>query len=226
MELTTHLADIAISNPYTIEVLDRFNLDYFCQGSRTLVDACAADGLDVENVVNQIRKAKWDRVSGLGKLAPGIISDIILNYYNDLEEQIIQLREVLTSLSGGCFPHEQSCINTIREYFELLSLMLEHHALSEIPLLGRHKGEVTYSSSLVYCHGHKDARSYLNGLAEEHKSMGTLIFSLRTVTSNYSMKGLQSPLIKLTSILLQQFDRDLTQRLHLENNLLFPKLFN
>ena len=49
-----HLADLVIEQPATAKVLESYGLDYCCKGRRSLQQACAEKGLDLNEVREQL----------------------------------------------------------------------------------------------------------------------------------------------------------------------------
>ncbi|MBK5277686.1 MAG: hemerythrin domain-containing protein, partial [Bacteroidia bacterium] len=60
-------------------------------------------------------------------------------------------------------------------------------------------------------------------MEHEHEAAGDLIKSIRSLTNNYIPPAFACPTYQLTYKMLQEFDNDLMQHIHLENNILFPK---
>ena len=61
-------------------------------------------------------------------------------------------------------------------------------------------------------------------MEHEHEEAGKLIKGIRALTDNYTPPGFACPTYKITYVMLNQFDKDLMQHIHLENNILFPKI--
>ena len=51
------LRSIALEQPATIRVFERFHLDYCCGGNRPLAEACAEKGIAMEDVVAALAEA-------------------------------------------------------------------------------------------------------------------------------------------------------------------------
>jgi regulator of cell morphogenesis and NO signaling len=57
----------------------------------------------------------------------------------------------------------------------------------------------------------------------EHERAGDLIKSISSRTNHYTAPSYACPTFQLTYVMLQEFDNDLLQHIHLENNILFPR---
>ena len=63
----TTLAEIVTDHPDLARELERRSLDYCCGGHRTLADACARDGLDVDATASDARPPPAPRPGALGR---------------------------------------------------------------------------------------------------------------------------------------------------------------
>jgi regulator of cell morphogenesis and NO signaling len=61
-------------------------------------------------------------------------------------------------------------------------------------------------------------------MEDEHEHAGNLIKKIRTLTSNYTPPASACPTYRVTYRRLEEFDQDLMQHIHLENNILFEKV--
>ncbi len=52
---STLVGQLVTERPRRAHVLERYGIDYCCDGKRTLKDACAAKTLDLDEVLNELR---------------------------------------------------------------------------------------------------------------------------------------------------------------------------
>jgi regulator of cell morphogenesis and NO signaling len=217
------LYDMVLFFPHATDTLDKHNLDYFCEGAKPFLTACSENKLDSEIIWSEVLRtnpAKSGVAASWKEWEPGFLSDLILRYYNDLSVKRLSVTEVLDQATRESFRAEKSKLQLISSCFKNLCDELKKHAISEEkaflhPLRSDKNGEGRSSKINVL---------QLDKMEDEHRHLGSLIKSLRHLTGNYTMHQLSSPSVPLAGIVLQAFDKELTQRLHLENNILFPKL--
>jgi regulator of cell morphogenesis and NO signaling len=70
-----------------------------------------------------------------------------------------------------------------------------------------------------------EAVRIINELEEEHTAAGNILKELRVVTKDYAIPDDVCATYVLTYEMLQTLEEDLFQHIHLENNILFPRLF-
>ena len=62
--LTKSLAQIVTRNHRAASVFEKYHLDFCCKGKRTLQQACAETGLNVEEIVTELEMAEHTSSDG------------------------------------------------------------------------------------------------------------------------------------------------------------------
>ena len=73
--LTKTVREIALEQPSSIRVFERFGIDYCCGGRKPLAEACAASQLDVDEVLAALESAT-------GNEAPAIVAMLLRGLFN------------------------------------------------------------------------------------------------------------------------------------------------
>lgn len=220
MDLTTTIYDLVVFYPHAIDILDHHNLDYFCNGAKPFLEACNEKHIDPKVVLEEIQRTESTArqlYPTLERWTPEVLTSLILRHYSDLGQRIPSTKQVLDEALQTISKDERQTFHRIVTCFEHLSEVVAHHASSEEKeLLRILESQPQNNRSSIR----------LTTMEDEHRYIGTLVDTLRSLTSNYDTSGTTSPAVSLAYILLHQFDKELTLRLHLENNILFPKLRN
>lgn len=221
MNLVATVYDVVVFFPHAVEILDRYNVDYYCRGATPFITACRERDIDAAVLWREIVdtapgnsrwKQTWDGC------AADFLSELILDYADVLKTELVMLQEVLNQVLKECSKAEESKISAIHACFTSLCAACRRHTHTEEELLLRPLRNNVEGSV------RPAARAGLEKMEKEHLYLADLIHSLRCLTENYSMQELSSPSVTLVGVMLQELDRTLTHRLHLENNVLFPKL--
>ncbi|MCB9596257.1 MAG: DUF542 domain-containing protein [Sandaracinaceae bacterium] len=81
------LAELATTVPGAVGVLRRHRLDFCCNGARGLVEACAAKGLDMGPIADEIealaRRAEPAQFEGLAALSAAQLADFVVGTYHE-----------------------------------------------------------------------------------------------------------------------------------------------
>lgn len=224
------VADIALSFPQSIEILNRYNLDYCCNGKKHFVEMCTKVNLNPGIIWSEIMEKKEapgaDQRMKFDTWETSLLVDFIIQHHHRyVRESIPQLQELLNKV---CLAHGNDLpeLLEIRNDFEALAQELLNHLPKEedllFPAIKRimSKNDVPSESSPLFA----DLRAPLSLMEHEHEIAGDLVKSIRFLTNKYSAPANACPTFQLTYKLLQEFDNDLIQHIHLENNILFPRV--
>lgn len=216
------VADIALAFPQAIEVLNRHQLDFCCNGKMKFTDACQKARLDSKKVWSEIQATKGASDTGLKfeTWDTGLLIDFIIqNHHSYVRQAIPRIQELLDKV---CTVHgmEQPNLYKVRADFTKLSEELIQHLPKE--------EEVVFPALRNMAEGEKSPfydhiNALISVMEHEHDSAGNLVKSIRQLTNQYTPPSFACPTFQLTYKLLQEFDNDLIQHIHLENNVLFPK---
>ena len=117
-------------------------------------------------------------------------------------------------------------LSKLQETFnELSEELLQHMNKEELILFPEIKkllNEIPISTSFPFLPMNIQAPMAM--MEDEHTHAGDLIKSIRSMTRNYNPPASACPTYKITYKRLEEFDQDLMQHIHLENNVLFNKV--
>jgi regulator of cell morphogenesis and NO signaling len=218
------IGDLTCAFPALSREFERLGIDYCCQGKRSLRDACALRGLNLDEVVAQL-----ERVQGGGpeadQAAP--IHDVIaLTDYIERTHhaftrselaRLAPLAEKVRRVHGERRPE----LIQVERLLQALAQDLELHMFKEEQILFPHIRRLALGIPQTSPFGTLDGP--LQVMHHEHERMGSLLEELAALTDGYrppvdacaSYRALYDGLAALQS--------DLHQHVHLENNMLFPQ---
>jgi len=224
--LEASVADVALQYPHAVEILDRYNLDYCCNGNILFTEACAQRNVIAENVWDEIvgRPASQRATVNFSSWAPVQLLDFIQQHYHPhIRKNIPEIKALLDTI---CSVHGESNITVlaIRDDFEdLVDDLTDHLRREEEEFFPAVRG----FSKRAYHDSPEEAaalQTMMESLEREHRAAGELVRSLRTMSVNYTPPDHACPTFRLGYKLLREFDYDLVQHIHIENNILFPSI--
>jgi regulator of cell morphogenesis and NO signaling len=223
---TATVADLALHFPHAIPVLNKYNLDYCCNGKTPFLKACESSQLDAVQIWREVQQfglvpasehrlrfENWDA---------GLLIDFILQHHHSYVREAIptiqELVDKVCDVHGDDSPH----LLEVREVFQALAEELLQHLPKEEEVLfpAIRKILEAQSPDLTI----QFVQAPMQVMEAEHDRAGELVKRLRQLTANYTAPAEACPTYQMTYTLLKEFDRDLIQHIHLENNLLFPKV--
>jgi regulator of cell morphogenesis and NO signaling len=223
------MADVALTFPGALEILKKYDLDFCCGGKKPFREICQRSGIDAEEVWGEILQARathgadnrmnfnlWD--------LPLLIDFIVQHHHQYVTTSIPQITELLDkvcSVHGGDTP----ALFSIREDFNALALELMAHMPKEedvlFPAIRKIVDQAKANLNVAAAQSH--LKVIIAVMEHEHERAGDLIKSIRSLTENYTPPAYACPTFMMAYVMLKQFDDDLLQHIHVENNVLFPK---
>ncbi len=221
---TATMVDVVLLFPNAIHVLDQNDLDYCCQGKHSFYEACLNAGLQPETIWSEMQLANQTPVIHRMKFenwnAQLLIDFILQHHHAYVREAIPRLQELIDKV---CEVHgtDSPYLLEIRDtFFELAEELLNHLPKEEEILFPAIRKILATGDSSVSTFVQAPVRV----MEHEHDQAGVLVKKLRALTNHYTPPATACPTFQMTYKLLQEFDQDLIQHIHLENNLLFPKV--
>lgn len=222
---TCTVAELALNFPKSINVLNKHNLDYCCHGKTSFIKVCENEDLNPHQIWQEILETNLNQ--GLENRMhfetwePTLLIDFIIQHHHTyVRESIPQIQEMLNKV---CDVHgsDSPYLLSVRENFnELADELLNHMPKEEVVLFPTIR-EILNAGS-------PDALEFVQAplqvMESEHDRAGDLVKTLRNLTQNYTPPAHACPTFQFTYKLLKEFDEDLIQHIHLENNILFPKV--
>jgi regulator of cell morphogenesis and NO signaling len=223
------LGEFVTDNYRNALVFEKYQLDFCCNGKRSLQLACREKGIDEMEVINELASIAPSERScctfnpesaPLSELA-GYIINTHHNYVkNELPRITGQLQKV-ASKHGQRYPK----IVEVAKLFGELKIEFEHHMQKEETILFpriKKLEELGLSGRLVKM-DLPLLKSPIEVMEHEHDHSGAVMEVIRKLTDNYTPPMGACTTYKVALAALETFEMDLHQHVHLENNILFPR---
>lgn len=222
------VADVALRYPHALGILNRHNLDYCCEGNTSFISACEALKVNAENIWEEIQETIPAQETGIRfkDWKTRQLMDFILEHHHRfIRRTIPELRSLLDTV---CAVHGEDNITvlTISDDFDDLVAELKGHLVKEEEVLFPAIRRILEPEANTARKPSLDSniKVLLSAMEQDHHLAGELIKSLRTMTQYYTPPDYACPTYRAAYQLLQDFDNDLVQHIHLENNILFPRV--
>ncbi len=220
------LASIVTAHHQTVPVLEKYNLDFCCKGKRTLAQACEEKGLSIGEILQELEATTTAEASAgsFGDMnAEQLIQHILLRHHFYLKQSMPAILEHITKVAtkhGERFPY---MVQVFELFVQLRNEMNMHLHKEEVILFPRIK-------EVEALHHFQQKRgidlNYIFGpvgvMEAEHDEAGEIMSRIRELTNNYQPPADACTTFKVTLAELKEFEEDLHQHVHLENNILFP----
>jgi regulator of cell morphogenesis and NO signaling len=227
---TQTVREIALEQPTSIRVFERLGIDYCCGGRKPLSEACAARDLQVDTVIAALEKAASSEpaaptVDFTDKTLAALCAHILVTHHEYVRRELPRLAALAAKVvgkHGETHPELPVIEATLARLEEELT---QHLAKEEVVLFPYiEKLEVAIAEGSARPHGcFGTISSPIAMMTQEHDDAGMLLENLRTRSSQYTTPEGACPTYHAFYDGLREFEQDLHQHIHLENNVLFPR---
>jgi regulator of cell morphogenesis and NO signaling len=223
--------ELALEIPEATRIFDKLGIDYCCGGGKSLEEACAAANLSVDEVFDSLdfaeqeaRTKQKDRNWQTEPLAD-LIAHIIATHHKYTREEIVRLGPLfdkVVSVHGKSHPELQH----VRAAFRGLAQELTTHMMKEeavlFPYIVRmEEAVIQREPALPPPFG--SVQNPVAMMMHEHDSAGEELRSMREAGAGFAAPGDACISYQTLYKALADFEKDLHQHIHLENNVLFPR---
>jgi len=232
MTLTTTktVREYAIETPQTIPVFEKLGIDYCCGGNRPLDEACAAANVDLEDVLRSLEMAiaqpspPNERELQSGTLAE-LISYIVRTHHVFVRTRIPEIQELIEKVNTKHGANHAELVK-IRTVFRGLGDELMTHLMKEenilFPYIERMEESVVQREPILPPPFGTVANP-VRMMEHEHDNAGIALKILREASQNFTPPADACTSYRALYTALEEFEKDLHQHIHLENNVLFPQ---
>jgi regulator of cell morphogenesis and NO signaling len=225
----TKVKEIALSNPGARQVLEDAGLDYCCGGGRSLHEACLHADVPAEEILNRLREnSKHVSPDGANwTLAPlgDLIRHIRERHHRYVREAIARVQPLLDKVVAK-YGNNHSELIDIQRLFAAVAREMIMHMQKEEQILFPYIDALEKANS---AHGSVEppffqtVRNPIHAMMKEHDAAGELVKQIRKASSEYTAPADACTSYKALYQDLREFEGDLHQHVHLENNILFPR---
>lgn len=223
------VAELAIAHPGAAHVFNLYHIDYCCGGKRPFREACEKAGVNPDTIIAALQKGETTTNTGTLRYdtwdAPLISQFIVQQHHRYVRECIPMLRELIDKVYAAHGDREPELSELKETFATLADELLAHMEKEEVVLFpGIQRLFAESTIPVEFTPIPMNLGAPMQVMEDEHTHAGDLIKHIRKLTHHYSPPADACPTYRVTYKRLQEFDQDLMQHIHLENNVLFAKV--
>ena len=210
------LADLAIARPGATRVFLKHGLDFCCRGRRPLDEVCSENGLDPNAILSEISNEEAN-AGDLSELATRPVEELVdfieSHYHKRLRAEIPELISMADKVEQ-VHANKPTCPRGLASHLRTIhSAILDHLAKEEQVLFPMIRS------------GYRDrAGAPIRVMEQEHEDHGRNLEFLRKLTHEFSAPPEACATWKALYLRLNRVSCELMEHIHLENNVLFPRV--
>jgi regulator of cell morphogenesis and NO signaling len=226
----TTVREVALTVPSSTRIFEKLKIDYCCGGNQALAEACASAGVVVDNVIELLTEVMPSNSSD-GSIVfqnaslPQLITHILDTHHVFTKSEMDRLQSLadkVLAAHGGNHPE----LVHLDELITRLCADLKPHMFKEEQILFPYimaMAEVAGLHRAVPFAPFGAVNNPIRMMMREHDTAGEILRELRALTCDYTVPADACISYQTLYQALENFEQDLHQHIHLENNLLFPR---
>jgi regulator of cell morphogenesis and NO signaling len=211
------------------EVFKKMGIDFCCGGNKTLKEAGEAAGISEDEInaaLERVDEVVSQPALDMTKWSPNLLADYIVEthhrYVKEQSPLLMSLAEKVAAHHELQHPELKRLVQGVRHFLEELHLHLVKEeeilfpAIKELNLLNEDPKTSPEDAHAI--------QKVINLMVREHEVAGEDLVYFRKLTNNYTLPADACNSYAYLFDKMSDFENDLHMHIHLENNLLFPKV--
>ena len=221
------IGDIVLDLPATMRVFEDLNVDYCCGGHRSLAEACAHAGKDLETVLA--------RLESVGASAPaladpgtwqtasltGLIAHLEATHHVFTRTELERVAPLMARVLHVHGEHHPELARIAELFAAMRADLLPHLEKEEQILFPFIRTLEAGGESCGSCFG--TVQNPIRMMQYEHEQVGEILRELRSLTSDYTPPADACGSYRSLFMGLRSLEEDLHLHIYLESHLLFPR---
>lgn len=222
------IGEIVAKDFRSAAVFKKYGIDFCCKGGRTIAEACEKKEVDRQQLINELNAIPKgeDKNLNVSDWPLDLLANYIVRmhhrYVREKIPYLLQFLDKLSRVHGERHPE----LLEINQLFIESSHDLSQHLEKEEQILFPFIEELVNASQNGDALPAKHFGTVANPIAmmeHEHSAEGERFEKIAMLTNGYQPPADACNTYKVTFAMLQEFEDNLHQHIHLENNILFPK---
>lgn len=219
------IAEIVTENVKTSDVFKRHGIDFCCGGHTNVVIVCEKHGLDFNQIEIELKESVSNTlaVHDFDTWELDFLIDYIVNthhkYVSNNVDLMLEYTQKVANVHGEHRPEvveinrlTQALVNELGPHMKKEEQILFPYVKELIRL--KNKGEKVTKCGI---------KSPISVMEQEHENAGDIIKEIARLSDNFTVPECGCNTYRAMYSKLEEFQNDLFQHIHLENNILFPK---
>lgn len=219
--------DIVNEFPKSSDVFKKYRIDFCCGGNIPLSQAIAANQINEEELMNELKtvyekssSTETDLEVWTNSDSNTIIDHVINHYHLTTREELSMMSPYVTKVSRVHGDSHPELLRVYELFYELKKELIEHMDKEEavvFPIIKK------LADGTV--ENREEAINMIVELEKEHDHAGAILRELREITSDFTPPVDACGTYRLVYKRLEDLEGLTFMHVHLENNILFPRYF-
>jgi regulator of cell morphogenesis and NO signaling len=225
----TKVKEIAVANPGATQILEKAGVDYCCGGNKSLHDACTHAGISTDEILARLAENKADVGPADSNWVSAPLGDLTEHirekhhrYVREAIRRYLALSAKVTAKHAGSHAELRDIQNLFIQVGREMTMHMQKEEQILFPYIEALE-RAANGEAAVEPPFFQTVRNPVHAMMEEHDVAGALVSQIREASSAYKPPADACASYQALYRDLQEFEADLHQHVHLENNILFPR---
>lgn len=223
------IGEIVAQDFRTAAVFKKYNIDFCCKGHRSMEEVCEQNKINSSVLINELERSTSDDKIITEDFKNWEL-DVLANYieqthHSYVEEKSGILLEFLDKLCRVHGSNHPELFEVYNEFFAASQALAAHMKKEELilfPYIRQMAKAKKYNEVLPTAH-FGAVENPVSMMKHEHDVEGERFRKIAKITNNYTPPSDGCQTYKVAFCMLSEFEENLHQHIHLENNILFLK---
>lgn len=223
------VANVVTENIKAAHVFKKYGIDFCCGGGVSIKRACEKANVNLEELTEELLRLdnQADRSSDYNSWKLDFLTDHIVNVHHQYVEEssplLLQYAKRVNHVHGGFYKELNEIENLVIEVVQEMAGHQKKEELILFPYIKRLVKAAAENGELPTSHfGSVD--NPIKMMEEEHDEAGEIMRKIAKLSNNFTPPKGACNTYKAFYAKLEEFEQDLHRHIHLENNILFPKV--
>lgn len=224
------IGDLVAEDYRRATLFKQYGIDFCCGGGRTLEAACEKNGLAVEDMERALENIKGRNGAESARAtawSADFLADYIVNEHHTYVRENIPIIQEFSAKVARVHGAANPEVVEIAGLFQELAVEMYQHMMKEERVLFPH--------AKLLVAAEKDGRTAapppfgtvrnpIRMMEHEHDRAGGIMREIRRLSSDFTPPEHACNTYRVLYAKLEEFEEDLHRHVHLENNILFPRV--
>ncbi len=224
------VAELVASDYRTAEIFKKYGIDFCCGGKRSIADVCSQKNINpeaLEKEILELQNQPVDAGHDFNNWSLAFLADYIQNvhhtYVNSNLSLVKEFAEKVATVHGDHNPETKEIARLWNEVANELTVHMKKEELVLFPYIKKLEQYSNDSSAGLPASHFGTVKNPVKMMEQEHELAGSLMKQIQELSNNFTPPIHACNTYKVLYAKLKEFQTDLFQHIHLENNILFPK---
>jgi len=222
------IGELVAKNYKTASVFKKHKIDFCCNGNRTISEACERKNIDTATLINELQNTFINQEQNIDFNAWEL--DLLADYIEKTHHRYVvaKIEEIKPFLNkvvrvhGEHNPELKEIEILFNQSAQELSPHLQKEEMILFPFIRHMVVAKLQEKPMVQPH-FGTVENPITMMKHEHQNEGERFEKIAELSDNYNPPSHACNTYRVTFALLKEFEDNLHQHIHLENNILFPK---